>query len=85
MTQLRPHADPHFPIPPAHRQRHPEPTCPLSPSRRGTGLATPLSPAPDPAGFLAGSYVVDLRGAQGIRVGDHNERRNIFGSPIYGP
>jgi len=35
----------------------------------------------DPAGATAGKYTVDLRGAQGVQVGDHNEQTNTFGAP----
>jgi hypothetical protein len=35
----------------------------------------------DPAGASAGKYTVDLRGAQGVQVGDHNEQANTFGGP----
>jgi hypothetical protein len=32
----------------------------------------------DPAGVRAGKYTVDLRGAQGVQVGDHNNQTNTF-------
>ncbi|MGH4015183.1 MAG: hypothetical protein ACRDSL_14930 [Pseudonocardiaceae bacterium] len=35
----------------------------------------------DEAGSAAGKYVVDLRGAQGAQVGDHNTQTNTFTSP----
>ena len=35
----------------------------------------------DPAGFSAGKYAVDLRGAQGVQVGDHNKQINTFRTP----
>jgi hypothetical protein len=35
----------------------------------------------DPAGATAGKYIVDLRGAQGVQVGDHNAQTNTFGAP----
>jgi len=35
----------------------------------------------DPVGASAGKYTVDLRGAQGVQVGDHNEQTNTFGAP----
>jgi hypothetical protein len=35
----------------------------------------------DPAGFRAGKYDVDLRGAQGVQVGDYNTQINTFGAP----
>jgi RIP homotypic interaction motif len=33
----------------------------------------------DEAGARAGKYAVDVRGAQGVQVGDHNSQRNVFG------
>lgn len=33
----------------------------------------------DPAGAAAGKYVLDLRGAQGVQVGDSNLQLNQFG------
>jgi hypothetical protein len=38
----------------------------------------------DPAGFRSGKYVVDLRGAQGVQVGDGNWQNNTFHSPPRG-
>jgi hypothetical protein len=35
----------------------------------------------DPVGSQAGKYAVDLRGAQGIQVGDHNTQTNTFSTP----
>jgi hypothetical protein len=35
----------------------------------------------DPAGDRAGKYTVDLRGAQGTQVGDHNVQTNTFSAP----
>jgi hypothetical protein len=35
----------------------------------------------DPAGFRSGKYVVDLRGAQGVQVGDRNVQNNTFHAP----
>jgi hypothetical protein len=35
----------------------------------------------DAAGAAAGKYRVDLRGAQGMQVGDGNEQVNVFGTP----
>lgn len=35
----------------------------------------------DGEGFRAGKYNVDVRGAQGVQVGDHNVQRNLFGAP----
>ncbi len=35
----------------------------------------------DPAGATAGKYVVNLTGAQGVQVGDHNWQSNVFNTP----
>jgi len=35
----------------------------------------------DPTGAQAGKYMVDLRGAQGIQVCDHNTQTNTFSTP----
>jgi hypothetical protein len=35
----------------------------------------------DPAGQQTGKYKVDLRGTQGVQVGDHNTQHNTFGGP----
>jgi hypothetical protein len=35
----------------------------------------------DPTGTQTGKYVVDLRGAQGVQVGDHNTQTNTFSTP----
>ncbi|MCH6172352.1 hypothetical protein [Pseudonocardia alaniniphila] len=35
----------------------------------------------DPAGDRAGKYTVDLRGAQGSQVGNHNIQTNTFSAP----
>ncbi len=35
----------------------------------------------DPAGSDQGRYVVDLRGAQGVQVGEGNTQHNSFGAP----
>jgi hypothetical protein len=35
----------------------------------------------DPAGEQAGKYMVDLRGAQGTQVGNHNVQTNTFSTP----
>jgi hypothetical protein len=35
--------------------------------------------AADPAGAAAGKYILDLRGAQGVQVGDHSQQLNQFG------
>ena len=32
----------------------------------------------------AGKYAVDVRGAQGVQVGDHNRQDNVFGAPAEG-
>jgi hypothetical protein len=34
----------------------------------------------DAAGSGAGKYTVDVRGAQGVQVGDHGTQHNIFGA-----
>lgn len=35
----------------------------------------------DEAGSASGKYLVDLRGAQGVQVGDHNTQTNTFTTP----
>jgi hypothetical protein len=35
----------------------------------------------DEAGVRAGKYDVDLRGAQGVQVGDGNQQVNLFSTP----
>lgn len=35
----------------------------------------------DAAGTRAGRYTVDVRGAQGVQVGDHNVQTNTFSAP----
>ena len=35
----------------------------------------------DEAGYRSGKYAVDLRGSQGVQVGDHNTQHNTFGVP----
>jgi hypothetical protein len=35
----------------------------------------------DEAGARAGKYTVDVRGAQGVQIGNHNRQDNIFNSP----
>jgi hypothetical protein len=35
----------------------------------------------DAAGTQSGKYLVDLRGAQGVQVGDHNTQTNTFTTP----
>jgi hypothetical protein len=37
--------------------------------------------AADPEGTATGKYVVNLAGAQGVQVGDHNEQYNDFTAP----
>jgi hypothetical protein len=38
----------------------------------------------DPDGARAGKYTVDLRGAQGVQVGDHSQQLNQFGGEAPG-
>ena len=38
----------------------------------------------DEAGTRAGKYTVDVRGAQGVQVGDKNYQRNVFNAPPSG-
>ncbi|WP_206443237.1 hypothetical protein [Candidatus Protofrankia californiensis] len=40
--------------------------------------AEQLLAAADPAGYRAGKYAVDLRGAKGVQVGDGNIQNNTF-------
>jgi hypothetical protein len=35
----------------------------------------------DAAGTQSGKYLVDVRGAQGVQVGDRNTQHNTFGGP----
>ena len=35
----------------------------------------------DAAGARAGKYTVDVRGAQGVQIGDHNRQDNVFHAP----
>jgi hypothetical protein len=35
----------------------------------------------DAAGAGAGKYTVDVRGAQGVQIGDHNRQDNVFRAP----
>lgn len=30
----------------------------------------------------AGKYAVDVRGAQGVQIGDHNRQDNVFNAPV---
>jgi hypothetical protein len=39
----------------------------------------------DVAGSRAGKYKVDLRGSQGVQVGDHNIQDNVFHAPSAPP
>jgi hypothetical protein len=39
----------------------------------------------DPAGAAAGKYTVNLAGAQGVQVGDHNWQSNVFNAPPVSP
>ena len=32
----------------------------------------------------AGKYTVDVRGAQGVQIGDHNRQDNVFNAPADG-
>ena len=36
------------------------------------------------AGGRAGKYTVDVRGAQGVQIGDHNRQDNVFNAPAGG-
>ncbi len=38
----------------------------------------------DKAGARAGKYSVDVRGAYGVQVGDHNRQGNVFNAPLGG-
>jgi hypothetical protein len=35
----------------------------------------------DETGSRAGKYTVQVQGAQGVQIGDHNTQHNIFGAP----
>ncbi len=35
----------------------------------------------DETGSRAGKYMVQVQGAQGVQIGDHNTQRNTFGAP----
>ena len=35
----------------------------------------------DEAGARAGKYTVDVRGAQGVQIGDHSRQDNVFHAP----
>ena len=45
------------------------------------GAAEALMRLVDEAGARAGKYVVDVRGAQGVQIGDRNTQYNEFGAP----
>ena len=56
-------------------------------SEVGTGRDAELAAAAqelmrlvDEAGSRAGKYTVDVRGAQGVQVGDHGIQHNVFGA-----
>ena len=36
------------------------------------------------AGGRAGKYTVDVRGAQGVQIGDHSRQDNVFNAPAEG-
>ena len=38
----------------------------------------------DEAGATAGKYTVDVRGAQGVQIGDHTRQDNVFNAPAGG-
>ena len=35
----------------------------------------------DPSGASTGKYTINLAGAQGVQVGDHNQQKNVFKAP----
>lgn len=35
----------------------------------------------DPVGASTGKYTVNLAGAQGVQIGDHNQQNNVFNPP----
>ena len=35
----------------------------------------------DPAGSREGKYIVDVRGSQGVQIGNHNKQENVFHAP----
>ncbi len=35
----------------------------------------------DSVGTQAGKYTVDMRGVQGVQIGDHNKQDNVFNAP----
>jgi hypothetical protein len=36
------------------------------------------------AGGRTGKYTIDVRGAQGVQIGDHDRQDNVFNSPAEG-
>ena len=53
-------------------------------ARNDSGLvaaAEALMRLVDEAGGRAGKYTVDVRGAQGVQIGDRNTQHNVFGAP----
>jgi hypothetical protein len=36
------------------------------------------------AGGRTGKYTIDVRGAQGVQIGDHNRQDNVFNAPAEG-
>ena len=46
-----------------------------------TRAAQALMTLVDRAGARAGKYTVDVRGAQGVQVGDHTRQANVFHAP----
>ena len=38
----------------------------------------------DEAGARTGKYAIDVRGAQGVQIGDHNRQDNVFNAPLDG-
>ena len=39
----------------------------------------------DPSGASTGKYTINLAGAQGVQVGDHNQQKNVFKAPSTRP
>ena len=51
-------------------------------TRSGVGMdPITLMSLVDAAGAGAGKYTVDVRGAQGVQIGDHNRQDNVFRAP----
>ncbi|MDX6235401.1 MAG: hypothetical protein QOG10_216 [Kribbellaceae bacterium] len=75
----------------AEHEQDPETwSAPLGKALTGAGVAADpevleaaerLMTELDPAGADAGKYTVDLRGSQGVQVGDHSTMTNTFGTP----